>query len=65
MEIKTKYNIGEMVWFMHQNICASMAIENILIDVKNGFIQYTFNSDGIWLFEEHVFPTKGALLKSL
>lgn len=65
MEIKTKYNIGEMVWFMHQNICASMTIENILVDVKNGFIQYTFNSDGIWLFEECVFPTKEALFKSL
>lgn len=65
MEIKTKYNIGDTVWFMHKNRCVSMKIENINIEVKIKYIQYIFNESEIWISEKYLFPTKEELLKSL
>lgn len=65
MEIKTKYNIGDKVWFIHQNKCVSMEVENILMNGKDMYVQYTFNNNEIWLSENHLFPTKEELLKSL
>lgn len=65
MTISTKYNIGDTVWFMHDNKCVSKKVENIKIDVDNMYIQYIFNGYGIWLSEKHLFSTKEELLKSL
>ena len=33
MTISTKYDIGDMVWFMHDNRCVLKKVENINIDV--------------------------------
>lgn len=65
MEIKTKYNIGEMVWFMYDNICVLKKVENINIDVYHKYVQYMFDENSIWLSEKHLFSTKEELLKSL
>lgn len=65
MEIKTKYNIGDKVWFMHDNKCVLKKVENIRIDVDDMYIQYIFNGNEIWLSEKHLFSTKEELLKSL
>lgn len=45
MTISTKYDIGDMVWFMHDNICVLKKVENINIDVCHMYIQYMF--DGV------------------
>ena len=65
MTINTKYNIGDTVWFMHDNKCVSKKVENIKIDVDIMYIQYVFNENGVWLSEKHLFSTKEELLKSL
>lgn len=65
MTISTKYDIGDMVWFMHDNKCVSKKVENIKIDVDNMYIQYIFNGNNIWLYEKYLYSTKEELLKSL
>lgn len=65
MTISTKYDIGDMVWFMYDNICVLKKVENIKIDVCDMYIQYIFDGNEIWLSEKHLFSTKEELLKSL
>lgn len=65
MTVSTKYDIGDMVWFMHDNICVLKKVENINIDVCHMYIQYMFDENSIWLSEKHLFSTKEELLKSL
>lgn len=65
MTISTKYDIGDMVWFMYDNICVLKKVENINIDVCNMYIQYMFDGNDIWLSEKHLYSTKEELLKSL
>lgn len=65
MTISTKYDIGDMVWLMHENRCVSKKVEDIRIDVDNMYIQYIFDGGDIWLSEKHIFSTKEELLKSL
>lgn len=65
MTISTKYDIGDMVWFMHDNICVLKKVENINIDVCHMYIQYVFNGGNIWLSETFLYSTKEELLKSL
>lgn len=65
MTISTKYDIGDTVWFMHDNRCVLKKVENIKIDVDNMYIQYVFDGNNIWISEKHLFSTKEELLKSL
>lgn len=65
MTISTKYDIGDMVWFMYDNRCVLKKVENINIDVCHMYIQYMFDENDIWLSEKHLFSTKEELLKSL
>lgn len=65
MTISTKYDIGDTVWFMHDNRCVLKKVENINIDVCHMYIQYMFDENDIWLSEKHLFSTKEELLKSL
>lgn len=73
MTIETKYNIGNEVWFMHDNSVKSARIIKI-----EAVIEKDMNSAGIHkttlyhLFDYHksyresqLFPTKEELLKSL
>lgn len=65
MMIDTKYDIGQKVWFMHQNECVNMEIEDIRIQTNPLYIQYVFNNRSIWLSVKYIFSTKEELLKSL
>lgn len=65
MTISTKYDIGDMVWFMYDYICVLKKVENINIDVYHNYVQYMFDENSIWLSEKHLFSTKEELLKSL
>lgn len=65
MTISTKYDIGDMVWFMYNNKCQSKKVENIKIDVYYMYIQYILDGNDIWLSEKHLYSTKEELLKSL
>lgn len=63
--IDTKYDIGQKVWFMYQNECVNMEIEDIRIQTNPLYIQYVFNNRSIWLSVKYIFSTKEELLKSL
>lgn len=65
MMIDTKYDIGQKVWFMYQNECVNMEIEDIRIQTNPLYIQYVFNNRSIWLSVKYIFSTKEELLKSL
>lgn len=66
MTIDTKYDIGQEVWFMHQNKCISSEIKDIHIDVLNYYIQYIFFvPEEIWISKNDLFSSKELLLKSL
>lgn len=71
MEIKTKYDIGKWVWFMHENSVHQGVIKGILVNIEEKRIieKYSvrdINDDTGRLFEiGYIFPTKEELLKSL
>lgn len=73
MTIETKYNIGDEVWFMHDNKVKTAIIITIgvfvEIDMNSQYVSnsiqyglYNFNHPYI---ENQLFPTKEELLKSL
>lgn len=71
MTIETKYNIGDEVWFIWENIVQSAKIEGIWNITVNPEQLVTYQLDMMWrnaplLFKENaLFPTKEELLKSL
>ena len=72
MDIKTKYDLGQSVFFMKDNKVETSAIKQISIDVwYNGYkeirmrIQYYLFSADQFYGEEDLFLTKEELLKSL
>ena len=71
MEIKTKYNIGDWVWFMHENTVHQGVIKKITVFIeKDGLnIVYTLidqnNSLELQFGTPFLFLTKAELLKSL
>lgn len=73
MVIETKYNIGDEVWFIHDNKVKSATIITISIFVERDMnSQYVSNSAQYGLYgfpypyvENHLFRTKEELLKSL
>lgn len=73
MKIETKYNIGDEVWFMHDNSVKSARIIKIDAviekDMNSAFVcintwydLYNYHTPYI---ERRLFPTKEELLKSL
>ena len=76
MTIETKYNIGDILWFMHDNKPKTMKVWDINIEIKTKFDgQYEYGSY-VRIFyydfgnhnkieESELFPTKEELLKSL
>lgn len=71
MEIKTKYNIGDTVYYLSDNTVKCSTIEFITIYINNYknsvTITYTvrdYNSYN-YITKEELFPTKEELLKSL
>lgn len=79
MTIKTKYNIGDEVWFMYDNTVKSDEIHSIRCDIwLNGDVSERYkthrqtldknNNDYIKDISfgiEQIFPTKQELLNSL
>ena len=72
MDIKTKYDIGQSVFFMKDNKVETSAIRQITLDVwynkdKNvkERISYCLFSSSQFYEEKDLFPTKEELLKSL
>ena len=80
MEIKTKYNIGDEMWTMHDNKVICFTIKGINIKVEDKtlveyissekFKQHSYFSDRLeymplYIKEEKVFLTREELLKSL
>ena len=72
MDIKTKYDLGQSVFFMKDNKVETSAIKQISIDVwYNKFNEirikeryYLFSADQFYE-EDNLFLTKEELLKSL
>ena len=72
MDIKTKYDLGQSVFFMKDNKVATSAIKQISIDVwynKNNEIRmrihyYLFSVDQFYE-EDNLFLTKEELIESL
>ena len=76
MTIKTKYNIGDEVWFMNANKVSTMKVWDIDIQIRTSFdgqyvygdyyrvYYYDFGSHNK-VNESDLFPTKEELLKSL
>ena len=70
MEIKTKYNLGDIVCLLSDNKVSYYPIDMISINITNSCdidIKYRINNCGIceWRTEDKLFPTKEELLKSL
>ena len=73
MKIETKYNIGDEVWFKHNNSAKSSKIIKIEITVEIS-MDNTYIDENTWYSlsnyhychtERTLFPTKEELLKSL
>lgn len=71
MELKTKFNVNDIVWFMEKNKPVEEKIWNIEIIIgKNPRIKYIFfntknNESHRVMMEDEVFSTKKDLLNSL
>lgn len=73
MIIETKYNIGDEVWFMHDNSAKSAIVTKIDIVIEKGMNSTdVYKSTAYSLFnycryytKDKLFPTKEELLKSL
>jgi hypothetical protein len=68
MTIKTKYNIGDIVWVIHASNVIEGRITKISIAIENTHsFHYTLSTTlGYIVFrEEKIFKSKQALLKSL
>ena len=69
MDIKTKYDLGQSVFFIEDNRVKEDIIDSIRIDIKYlGGIRvgrFIYRIGGEPYLEEKLFPTKEELLKSL
>lgn len=69
MEIKTKYNIGEKVWWIRDNQIRSGSVDFILFTAtptQPFYLGYGIHDEEFVNFKEYeLFPTKEELLKSL
>jgi len=69
MQIETKYNYGQTLWYMHQNIPTIMVVAEIYVKVSYyktvqtslGYAEENKQS----IKEKFLFPTKAELLASL
>lgn len=69
MTIETKYNIGDKVWFMHNNSvnCETIIKIDVFIErdvIYNNIFYHIYNYCSPYI-EQKLFPTKEDLLKSL
>lgn len=72
MTIKTKYNIGDEVWFMYRNKITSGNVQFVLCTINRDLsitISYDVRTNvlpnPLTCRESELFPTKEELIKSL
>lgn len=69
MNIETKYNIGDTVYFMAGDYVTSMRIGKITVEVdecrKESWIEYISDDGQHIQHKNDVFPDKASLLKGL
>ena len=69
MNIETRYNIGDTVYFMTKDYVTSMKIGKITVEVdeyrKESWIEYISDDGQYTQHESDVFPDKASLLKGL
>jgi len=66
MKVTTKFNIGDVVWYVSDNKVNKLDVTGVVIDVDDTGtkIEYYLHYD-IKLTEEELFKTKEELLESL
>lgn len=68
MEFETKFNIGDIGWYMSNNRVVSQKITGFNISVDESMnvdINYSLHYDDYEVSENDLFPSKEELLKSL
>ena len=68
VSVKTKYNIGDRVWFISNNQAMSMEITGVCATVMSPEIvevKYTLHFDSSWIDEGMLFRSKEELIESL
>ena len=66
--VKTKYNIGDKVWFISDNKVKSLDVTGVSICVESAEgakVQYILHFNTSWIDEGKLFKTKQELLESL
>lgn len=65
---KTKYNIGDKVWFISNNRVLSLDVTGVHILVEqtgDRKVEYTLHYESSWIEEERLFQSKKELLEAL
>lgn len=71
MKIETTFEIGQSVFYMHQNCVVENTINKISIEIEKDFgvIKYHFpliyNDSDFYVIQNRIFSTKEELIKSL
>lgn len=71
MEINTKYEIGELLYILHNNRIKKVSVEDITIFVKDKVVQYDVNYldigtvERFTINEDDIFKTKEELINNL
>lgn len=66
--VKTKFDIGDKVWFISDNRVLSLDITGARVCVEsteNCKVEYTLHFDSSWVSEDNLFISKKELIESL
>ena len=66
--VKTRYSIGDTVWFISQNRVQSLDITGVHVCVEpdeNSKVEYILHFNSGWVNEDRLFKSKKELLESL
>jgi len=68
MEVETKFDIGDKVWLIYNNLVTALKVSGYRITIDESFnpeIVYTLNYNCLEVAESQLFKTKEELLNSL
>ena len=66
--VKTKYNIGDKVWYISSNKVQSLDITGVRVCVEpeeERKVEYILHFNSSWINEDKLFKSKKELLESL